>query len=207
MLLNGGESCRQPEGAECGKCRPSTAFCVALGGIITALVMLLMFCATMFPMLDYAIPAYAGFLMVVVIEEAGSRWALLTYCSCAVLCPLMTPDYQANLLFILFMGYYPVLYVALQKVKRDGARIAIKFAVFNAAIICYAALFQYIFTSVDLLEGLEELGKWAAPAMLGMANLFFMLYDHLLGQLIEIYTRWFRRRILCLRTANKSGRR
>ena len=61
------------------------AFCVALGGIITALVVLLMFCATMFPMLDYAIPAYAGFLMVIVIEEAGSKWALLTYCACRAL--------------------------------------------------------------------------------------------------------------------------
>lgn len=176
--------------------RPGTAFCVALGGIITALVMLLMFCATMFPMLDYAIPAYAGFLMVVVIAEAGSKWALITYCACAVLCPLMTPDYQANLLFILFMGYYPILYVFLERLGNRTVCTALKFLVYNAAIIIYAMLFQYIFTSVDLFEGLEKLGKWAAPAMLVFANVFFVLYDNLLGQLIEIYTKWFRNKIL-----------
>lgn len=176
--------------------RPGTAFCVALGGIITALVMLLMFCATMFPMLDYAIPAYAGFLMVAVIVEAGSKWAWLTYCACAVLCPLMTPDYQANLLFILFMGYYPILYVFLERIKLPSARTAVKFAVFNAAIIIYALLFQYIFTSVDLFEGLEKLGKWAPAAMLLFANAFFVIYDRLLGQLIDLYTRWFRNKIL-----------
>lgn len=188
MLLNKAE--------EAEKKTPSTAFCVALGGIITALVMLLMFCATMFPMLDYAIPAYAGFLMVVVIVEAGGKWALITYCACAVLCPLMTPDYQANLLFILFMGYYPILYVYLGRIKNEAARTALKFAIYNAAIIAYAMLFQYIFTSVDLFEGLEALGKWAAPAMLLAANVFFVLYDRLLGQLIELYTKWFRSKIL-----------
>ncbi|MGN0634009.1 MAG: hypothetical protein ACI4JW_09095 [Oscillospiraceae bacterium] len=172
------------------------AFCVALGGIITALVVLLMFCATMFPMLDYAIPAYAGFLMVIVIEEAGSKWALLTYCACAVLCPLTTPDYQANLLFILFMGYYPILYVYLERITITRLKTLLKFLVFNTAIIVYAMLFQYIFTSVDLLEGMEAFGKWAAPAMLVMCNVFFVIYDRLLGQLIELYTRWFRKRIL-----------
>jgi hypothetical protein len=155
-----------------------------------------MFCATMFPMLDYAIPAYAGFLMVVVIVEAGSKWALLTYCACAVLCPLITPDYQANLLFILFMGYYPILYVYLRRVRSGHLRIALKLLIFNAAIIIYAVLFQYIFTSVDLFEGMENFGEWAAPAMLLLANAFFAVYDRLLGQLIGLYANWFRKKIL-----------
>lgn len=175
---------------------PRKAFCVALGGIITALVLLLMFLNTAFPMLDYAIPTYAGFLMVIVIVEAGSKWAFLTYVACAVLCPLMTPDYQANLLFILFMGYYPILYVYLQKIKSKGVRWAVKLLVFNAAIVVYAMLFQYIFTTVDLFEGLESFGRWAVPIMLLLANVFFLIYDNLLGQLTEIYTKWFRKRIL-----------
>ncbi|MCD8094660.1 MAG: hypothetical protein LUE12_00800 [Ruminococcus sp.] len=176
--------------------KPSTAFCVALGGVITSLVMLMMFCATMFPMLDYAIPAYAGFLMVVVIVEAGKKWALLTYCACAVLCPLMTPDYQANLLFVLFMGYYPILYVMLGKIKSSFFRTLLKFLIFNAAIIMYALAFQYIFTTADLLEGMESFGKWAAPALLLMANAFFVVYDYLLGMLIDVYIDWFRTKIL-----------
>jgi hypothetical protein len=174
----------------------STAFCVALGGIVTALVLLLMFCATMFPMLDYAIPAYAGFLMVAVIVEAGGKWALLTYFASAVLCPLMTPDYQANLLFILFMGYYPILYVYLGRMKNQALQTAVKFLIFNFAVIVYAVIFQYVFTSVDLFEGLEKLGKWAAPSMLVFANVFFVIYDRLLGQLIDMYIKWFRKRIL-----------
>ncbi len=177
----------------------SRAFCVALGGVTSALVLLLMFMNTVFPMLDYAIPTYAGFLMVVVISEAGSGWAFMTYAACAVLCMLMTPDYQANLLFILFMGYYPILYVYLQRIKAERIRMLLKLLIFNAAIITYALIFKFLFTSVDLFEGMEKFGKWAAPAMLVMANLFFRIYDRLLGNLIELYTIWFRKKIICKR--------
>ncbi|SDA18681.1 hypothetical protein SAMN02910447_01491 [Ruminococcus sp. YE71] len=186
MLLN--EKAERP--------KRSRAFCVALGGVISALVLLLMFMNTVFPMLDYAIPTYAGFLMVVVISEAGSGWAFMTYAACAVLCMLMTPDYQANLLFILFMGYYPILYVYLQRLNSVRIRRLCKVLIFNAAIITYALVFKFLFTSVDLFEGMENFGKWAAPAMLAMANVFFMIYDRLLGSLIQLYTMWFRKKIL-----------
>ncbi len=176
---------------------PPQTFCVALCGMISALVLLLMFCSTMFPMLDYAIPTYAGFLMVAVIAEAGGKWAFLTYLSCAVLCPLMTPDYEANLLFIMFMGYYPILYVYITKnIRLTALRRLIKIAVFNIAVISFALIFQYLFTGVDLYEGLEMFGKYAPLALLGVANVFFFFYDRLLGMLTDMYTRWFRKRIL-----------
>lgn len=186
MLLNGGS----------GSGKPSKAFCVALGGVITSLVMTLMFCSTMFPMLDYVIPTYAGFLMVVVIAEAGSGWAFLTYAACAALCLLMTPDYEANLLFILFMGYYPILYMHLFRIENARLRLAVKLLIFNAAVTVYGLIFTFLFSSVDLLEGTEMLGRFAVPALLVMANVFFFIYEHLLGRLIYIYTRWFRKKIL-----------
>lgn len=188
MLLNGGAAVK-----------PTRAFCVALGGVITSLVMLMMFCSTMFPMLNYAIPTYAGFLMVVVISEAGSGWAFMTYAACAVLCLLMTPDYEANLLFIMFMGYYPILYVHLYRIRNERLRLAVKLAVFNTAIITYGLVFTFLFTSVDIFEGTEMFGKYAVPAMIAMANVFFLIYENLLGKLINIYTLWFRKRILSRR--------
>ena len=176
--------------------KPRTAFCVALGGTIASLVLLLMFMATAFPILDYAIPTYAGFLIVVVIVEAGAGWALITYCACAFLCPLLTPDYEATLLFILFMGYYPILYVFLMRIKNKALRLLLKLAVFNAAVLAYAAMFRFIFTSVDLFEGTESLGKWAGPSLLALANVFFVFYDNVLGMLINKYITWFRKKVL-----------
>ncbi|MBR1750924.1 MAG: hypothetical protein IJ740_08600 [Ruminococcus sp.] len=176
--------------------KPSTAFCVALGGIISALVLLMMFCSTMFPALDMAIPTFAGFLMVVIIIEAGTKWAVTAYFSCAALSILMTPDYEAVLLFILFMGYYPILYVYIQKLKPILLRFAVKLLIFNTAVAVYTMFFKFIFTSVDLLEGMESFGSMAAPALWIFVNIFFLVYDNLLGMLIRIYSEWFRKKIL-----------
>ncbi len=176
--------------------KPSTAFCVALGGIISAIVLLMMFCSTIFPAFDMAIPTFAGFLMVVIIIEAGTKWAVTAYFACAALSILMTPDYEAVLLFILFMGYYPILFVYIKKLKPFLLRMAVKLLIFNAAIVVYAMFFKFIFTSVDLFEGMENFGDMAAPALLVLANVFFIVYDNLLGMLIAMYSKWFRKKIL-----------
>lgn len=52
--------------------RNKLAFKVALGGIVTAVCLFSMFCTGMFPMLDYAIPTFAGFLMVIMIVETSA---------------------------------------------------------------------------------------------------------------------------------------
>lgn len=178
-----------------GRAQPSTAFCVALGGVTSALVLLMMFCATIFPMLNIAIPTYAGFLMVVIVVEAGTKWAVTAYFACAALSLLTTPDYEATLLFILFMGYYPIIFTRLELLKKR-VKTAAKFAIFNTAMVVYALFFRYIFTSVDIFEGMESFGKYAPIALLALANAFFVVYDNLLERLIMLYTEWFRRKIL-----------
>ncbi|MGN0602229.1 MAG: hypothetical protein ACI4I7_05915 [Oscillospiraceae bacterium] len=176
--------------------RNKLAFRISLGGIITAVCLLLMFCTGMFPMLDYTIPAFAGFLMVIMIVETGAKWAFVTYAAVSVLCFLMTPNYEASLLFILFMGYYPILKFYLDRLGKKILSWLIKYAVFNAAIIVFYFVFSFLITSVDLLEGMEMFGKYALLVMWLGANVFFLIYDIVLGQLIDLYVNWFRKKIL-----------
>ena len=51
-------------------------------------------------------------------------------------------------------------------------------------------------TSVDLTEDMGVFGKYAVPVLLLGANVFFLIYDTLLGQLIDLYVNWFRKKIL-----------
>ena len=98
-------------------------------------------------MLDYTIPTFAGFMMVVMIVEVDKNWAIATYCA-------------VSLLSIFFLA------------------------------------FQYIFTSVDMLEGMEMFGKYAVLVLWAAANLFFFIYDYALTQLTDMYINWFRKKIL-----------
>lgn len=172
------------------------AFRISLGGVITAICVFSMFCTGFLPMLDYTIPTFAGFLMVIMIVETGAKWAVTTYAAVCFLSLLVTPNYQATLLFLLFMGYYPILKVYLDKLKNKTLSWIIKYAVFNAAIIVFFLLFQYIFMSEDMFEGMEMFGKYAAFVLWAAANVFFLIYDRLLGQLTDIYVNWFRKKIL-----------
>ena len=176
--------------------RNKLAFRISLGGIIASVCLFLMFCTGMFPMLDYTIPAFAGFLMVVMIVETGAKWAFTTYATVSVLCLLMTPNYEASLLFIMFMGYYPILKFYLDRIKSKAIAWLIKYAVFNTAIVAFYFIFQYIITSVDLLEDMDMFGKYAVLVLWVGANVFFFIYDYVLGQLIDLYIHWFRKKIL-----------
>lgn len=176
--------------------RDKKAFRVALGGICSAICLLAMFCSGFLPMLSYAIPTFAGFIMVVMIVEVNKSWAFATYCAVSLLCIFTTPNYEASLLFILFMGYYPILKFYLDQKQNKLMVWVIKFAVFNAAIVIFFLAFQFIFTSVDMLEGMEMFGRYAVLVLWAMANVFFLVYEYALTQLTDMYINWFRKKIL-----------
>ncbi len=147
-------------------------------------------------MLDYTIPAFAGFLMVVMIVETSPKWAVTTYFVVSALCLVITPNYEASMLFILFMGYYPILKFYLDQLNNKVFSWSVKYIVFNLAAAVFFLAFQYVFTSVDLLEGMDIFGKFALPVLWIMGNVFFWLYDKVLGQLVDLYVNWFRKKIL-----------
>lgn len=147
-------------------------------------------------MLDYTIPAFAGFLMVVMIVETSPKWAVTTYFVVSALCLVITPNYEASMLFILFMGYYPILKFYLDQLNNKVFSWSVKYIVFNLAAAVFFLAFQYVFTSVDLLEGMDMFGRFALPVLWIMGNVFFWLYDKVLGQLVDLYVNWFRKKIL-----------
>lgn len=172
------------------------AFKIALGGVISSLCLFFMFCSGFLPMLDYTIPTFSGFLMVIMIVETSAAWAFTTYVAVSLLALLITPNLQCSLLFVIFMGYYPILKYYLDKLRFKPLAWVIKFAVFNAAVLLFYYLFQFVFMTENLLEGMERFGKYAELVLLVGANVFFIVCDYLVGQLTDIYVNWFRKRIL-----------
>lgn len=177
--------------------RNKTAFKVALGGICSALCLTLMFCSSFLPMLDYTIPAFAGFIPVIVAVEVNPKWAMATYAAVSFLTVFITPNYEASILFIIFMGYYPLLKIYLDRLKSKALNLVIKFLIFNSAAVIFFVIFQYIVAGQgDMLEGLEKFGRFAPFILLALGNITFIIYDYMLKQLTDIYTGWFRTKIL-----------
>ena len=104
---------------------------IALGGLLTALGVVLMFLTGLIPIGTYALPAIAGVLLIVAVIEIGAKWAWMIYAAVAVLSLLFAADKEAALLFVLFFGYYPVLKSFLERISNKVLSWISKFAVFN----------------------------------------------------------------------------
>ncbi len=172
------------------------SFKVSLGGIVTAVCLMLMFVTGFMPLLIYTIPAVAGVLMIAIVIEISAAWAFVTYISVGLLSLLITPDKEAVILFIFFLGYYPILKSIIEKIKPVALEWIIKLILFNGAIISAYYVIINVFGIVDLLEEFADFGQYAIPILLLGVNFVFVIYDIALSRMISSYVHWFRPKFL-----------
>ena len=90
---------------------------IALCGMLGALSVVLLLLGSALQIGTYAAPMLAAFLLIPVLEEYGTRYALTLYVCVAILAVLFVPETELALFYVLVMGYYPVLRVKLNDVK------------------------------------------------------------------------------------------
>lgn len=172
------------------------SFNVALGGVCAALALVLMLATSVFPVLDFAIPAAAGALMAVIVIEINKKWAFMTYAAISAVSLLVVPSKEAGLLFAAFLGYYPIIKSIFEKQKNKYVQLALKLGVFNAAIVVYYQLTLRLVTDAALMEEAESFGKYGLAVLWLAANVVFVIYDIALTRLISMYYNWFRKKFL-----------
>lgn len=169
---------------------------VAIGGVVSALCLVLMFLTGVMPLLSMAIPIYAGALMIVVAKEVSASWAFAAYCAVSLLSLFLTPDKDASSLFIIFFGYYPILLPKLNSLSLRPIRIIIKLAIFNIAMIVWYKLTVLVTGMYDFFSEFSFLGEYAVAGVMIFINLVFLLYDYTIKMIDNCYTYWFRPKYL-----------
>ena len=87
----------------------------ALGGILAALSLVLMFLFAIFPSATIAAPAVASILLIFAVLEMGKGWAFGIYVAVSLLAMLVVPTKEAAVLYVVFFGYYPILKALIEK--------------------------------------------------------------------------------------------
>ncbi len=169
-----------------------TSYKVAVGGVISALCLTLMFMTGVFPVLSMTIPIYAGALMIVIAHEVSTSWAFATYCAVSVLSLFLTPDKEAATLFIIFFGYYPIILSQLERIKFMPLKLLFKLAIFNGTMILWYKLMIFIMGTYDFFSDFSFMGKYAVAGVLVFINLAFFLYDYTIRLIEYVYVNWFR---------------
>lgn len=165
---------------------------VSLGGIVSALCLVLMFLTAVFPPLNITLPLFAGMLMTVVAIEVSPSWAWVTYATVAILSFFITPDKEAAIFFTVFFGFYPILKDTLEKIKSKILKWLLKFVVFNIAIVIIYQLTVKLLGTVDLIEEFGFMKQFMLPGLIIMFNGIFILYDITLSMVKTAYLKWFR---------------
>lgn len=169
---------------------------VSLGGIISALSLFFMFLTGFMPLLVYIVPSLTGAMLIIVCVEINAKWAFFTYVSVAALCLFITPDKEAGLLYIMFLGYYPLIKMFIDKIGNSIFKWIIKLIVYNVMIIAYYQIIIRLVVSTDMAEEIGEWGKYGGFIFLGLTNIVFIIYDIAVSRLKDFYVKWFRKKIL-----------
>ena len=122
---------------------------VAIGGLASALCLLMMFMTGLIPFSTYCFPAFAGIVLIAVAEENGPRTAVMVYVATSFLALLIVPDREAVMLFIMLLGYYPTLKPYIEKWGKLGGTIA-KLLLFNGMVVAFYYVMLYIFGVPDI---------------------------------------------------------
>lgn len=166
---------------------------IALGGLLTALGVVLMFLTGLIPIGTYALPAIAGVLLIVAVIEIGAKWAWMIYAAVAVLSLLFAADKEAALLFVLFFGYYPVLKSFLERISNKVLSWISKFAVFNVAVVaCFFLAVNFLQLPEDSFTVFDIYLPWV---FLILGNAVFLIYDIALSGLVATYVEKLHHRV------------
>ena len=138
-----------------------------------------------FPYLTYAIPAVAGLFIMVVVIEVDLKWAMLSYLSSAIISLLILPEPESKLLYVCFLGYYPVLKAVIEKLRKNAFEWILKVISFNIALVIVYFVFS---KAVNFsLDELGVFGKYGAVALWLMGNAVFVLYDIAVSRMAMMY--------------------
>lgn len=158
------------------------AFCVALGGIFTALGVVIMYAGSLIEVLDLTAAVIASLLCIVTVIDLGKRWAWVVYAATSVLATVLLPNKFPAVTYLLFVGYYPMIKAALEgRITSRGVRFAVKLLIFNPAFAAITAVSVFV-----LRIPFDERGFMIA-VLFALGNLTFIIYDIALTRLITFY--------------------
>lgn len=165
---------------------------VALGGIVAGLCLMTMFLTGVFPALYIAAPMAAGILLMILVEEVSTGWAMLTYLAVSLLSLVVTYDKEAALMFILFFGYYPLLRPYGMRLKNKLLRILWRLLLFNGFLVLDYWLTVYVLG----LPTFDDEKAWMLAVLAALANLVFLMYDITLGRMGTFLRKFLLPRVL-----------
>lgn len=170
-------------------------FKVTISGVLSAFSLVLMILTSLVPLGTFALPCLAGIVLMVIVIEAGHKWAWGAFISVSFLSLFLAGDKEAVVYYIMFFGYYPIIKGAIEgKIKNLAIQYIIKYFIFNVAVIV-----AFFIAATLLLVPMEEYtiaGMFVPWLFLLAGNVFFFVYDKAATKLVTYYIYVLRNKLI-----------
>ena len=160
---------------------PSKSKQTALGGILAAASLAFLWLASIVPSGRLGLAAVAGLFPVAAVLAVGRNAGYLCWAASGLLALLIVPDKGVSLLYLTFLGLYPVVKNRIEAIRRRSVEWILKLAYFNAALAIFWLFLRELF--------LQEPPSWLggnALLLFGLSDLVFVVYDLGLSRLIAL---------------------
>ncbi len=160
---------------------------IAFSGLTIALIVVLLFIASMVDVLDYTISAACGIIVTFILVEFGNKCALSVYFGASIFAVLLVPNKINAILFVAFCGWYPFVKRYFEKAKEPVGTL-LKFIAFNISL----TLIVFVSKKVFLFENISYTWFFTIYAI---SNFTFILYDILITKMIWLYVHKYRKKL------------
>ena len=153
---------------------------ITFGGVLTALSLIALYTASVFPASFLGSVALGSVFLTVAVIECGRSGAAVIFAAISLLGFLLVPDKSAVLLFTCFFGYYPILKSFFEHAKTRGTEWFLKLLTAALALV----FIEFV------LKGIVLPGRELIPGRYLFFLVFlavFAVYDLGLSQFIRLY--------------------
>lgn len=159
----------------------------AFGGVMAGFALTVMLLGGTIPLATFCAPAIGGILVMLAGVECGPRPAWCMYAAVALLSVWLVPDIEMSMIFVCFLGYYPLLWPGLNRIRHPALRWGTKLLLFNGAVLLMYLVLLVVFPVGYLMAEMNGYSRAMVTALLALGNLAFCIYDAALCNVLRLY--------------------
>ena len=128
---------------------------IAIGGILVALTIIVLYATSILPISTLAILTIASAIIPICIIRSNVQTSIFVYISSSLIAFFLVPI-NISLLYFIFFGVYGIVKYFIERIRKENLEIILKLVFFNIVFVIGFIIMQNIL-GVNIIAGLEEL--------------------------------------------------
>jgi len=160
---------------------------ITVASIMTALSIVCLFGSAYLPTGRIVLLSITSMCVLITVSQCGLHYGWLQYVATSVLALLLIPFKLQVILFILFLGYYPMLKLHIEKIGKLWVEWIVKILFFTSLLIVSYFILKYFLLRYISFGAILEIVLAHTALVVVIAEIVFVLYDYFLSFFAQFY--------------------